>query len=113
MTTRRFFLTGLASTIITAPAIVRASSLMPIKVYRDLSCLNGNVVWLHEQLLENISSVCGVPKRYLLGKPEDELAWSMAYLQHNQMEMMQSLYRSVTPIQTIDHEQLDRWARIA
>lgn len=39
---RRSLLTGMGATIIAAPAIVRASSLMPIKVWRD----GGGLVWV-------------------------------------------------------------------
>lgn len=47
MTTRRGFITGLISFAVTAPAIVRATSLMPVKameepikwpIYRESSC---------------------------------------------------------------------------
>lgn len=49
MTTRRAFLAGLAGTVIAAPAIVRASSLMAIKPWDDLWSMD-----LSEASLERI-----------------------------------------------------------
>jgi hypothetical protein len=43
LTTRRSFLTGLAAGLVTAPAIVRAASLMPVKAIEPLA-LSGRAI---------------------------------------------------------------------
>jgi hypothetical protein len=62
---RRHFIAGLVG-IIAAPAIVRASSLMPVKAFR-LAPPQQGITECRTAILEEIAAAMRVPARYLVG----------------------------------------------
>lgn len=69
MTTRRTFLTGL-TTIIAAPAIVRASSLMPVKAWSETSLVAPGL-----NLRGIIAESCGFARGDFVYDPETGISW--------------------------------------
>jgi hypothetical protein len=51
MTTRRGFITGFGSLLIAAPAIVRASSIMPVKAFFDHDALQAELAKVTREAL--------------------------------------------------------------